>query len=102
MQTGSDISATPSVDGNAIYFPDRGGNLNKVNRNTGALIWRVSVSSLIGANFSYCRITPTIVGNKVIIGTQLGDLPGARIIAVNKNTGAPFMDQLFLTLCYGY
>ncbi len=87
-ETGSDISATPSVDNNAIYFPDWGGNLNKVNRTTGAVIWSVSVGSLIGANFSFCRITPTLVGNKVIIGTQSDGVPGARLIAVNKNTGA--------------
>jgi polyvinyl alcohol dehydrogenase (cytochrome) len=86
--TGSDISATASVDEDAIYFPDWGGNLNKVDRETGEIIWSVSVGSLIGANFSFCRITPTLVGNKVIIGTQVGDLPGARVIAVNKNTGA--------------
>lgn len=86
--TGSDISATPSVDDDALYFPDWGGNLNKVDRQTGAIIWSVSVGSLIGADFSFSRITPTLVGNKVIIGTQIGDLPGARVIAVNKNTGA--------------
>jgi len=88
INTGSDISATPSVDKKAIYYPDWGGNLNKVNRETGVLEWSVSVGGLLGVNFSFSRVTPTIVGNNVIIGTQSDDLPGAHVIAVNKNTGA--------------
>ncbi len=87
-ETGSDISATPSVDGKAVYFPDWGGNLNKVDKNTGELLWSISVGSLVGTEYSFSRITPTLVGNKVIIGTQSDGLPGAYIIAVNKKDGA--------------
>ena len=36
--TGGDVSATPTVDGDAVYFPDWGGNLFAVNK-------RVAVSS---------------------------------------------------------
>jgi len=37
--TGGSVSATPTVDGNAMYFPDWAGNLYAVNRYTGQLIW---------------------------------------------------------------
>src|SRR4051795_8707606 len=34
--THGDVSATPAVVGGAVYFPDWGGYLNKVNASTGA------------------------------------------------------------------
>jgi polyvinyl alcohol dehydrogenase (cytochrome) len=34
--THGDVSATPSVDGDHVYFPDRGGYLYALDRNTGA------------------------------------------------------------------
>jgi outer membrane protein assembly factor BamB len=37
--TGADVSATPTVDGDAVYFPDWGGNLFAVKKDTGHLIW---------------------------------------------------------------
>ena len=36
--TGGDVSATPTVDGDAIYFPDWGGNLFAVEKDSGRLI----------------------------------------------------------------
>jgi glucose dehydrogenase len=36
--TESDVSATPTVDGNAVYFPDWGGNLFAVEKKSGRLI----------------------------------------------------------------
>src|SRR6266702_493265 len=37
--TGADVSATPTVDGNAVYFPDWSGNLYAVAKESGRLIW---------------------------------------------------------------
>jgi hypothetical protein len=37
--TGGDVSATPTVDGDAVYFPDWGGNLFAVNKDNFSLIW---------------------------------------------------------------
>ena len=34
--TGGDVSATPAVDGDTVYFPDWGGNLYAVDKTTGA------------------------------------------------------------------
>lgn len=95
LETGSDISATPAVDKQAIYFPDWGGNLHKVDRHTGAIIWSVSVGDLIGVNFSWSRITPTLKGDKVIIGTQSDDdFSGTHLIAVYKSNGQTIWTSL--------
>src|SRR5829696_7400717 len=40
--TEGDVSANPAVDGQAVYFPDWGGNLYKVDAASGALIWKKS------------------------------------------------------------
>src|SRR5690242_12583252 len=37
--THGDVSAIPAVVGDAVYFPDWGGYLNKVDAKTGAQIW---------------------------------------------------------------
>src|SRR3981081_3477215 len=42
--TGGDVSATPTVDGDAVYFPDWGGSLFAVNKDRGRLIWIHKVS----------------------------------------------------------
>src|SRR6202008_911690 len=42
--TGGDVSATPTVDGDAVYFPDWGGNLFAVEKNSGSLIWSHKIS----------------------------------------------------------
>ena len=89
---GGDISATPAVDGQNVYFPDTdsgdpahgvpltGGYLYAVNRSTGQLVWRDKISTLTGIGVSesgatgddYARATPAIVGNTLIIGDQAG------------------------------
>jgi polyvinyl alcohol dehydrogenase (cytochrome) len=88
--TAGDVSATPAVDGNAVYFPDWGGYIYKLNAKTGAKIWSRQISEFTGQNFNISRVTPLIEGNQVIFGTQLGDPAGAgaTVISLNKNTGA--------------
>jgi polyvinyl alcohol dehydrogenase (cytochrome) len=52
------------------------------------VIWSISVGEAVGKDFSYARVTPAIVGNSLILGTQVGSDPdGARVFALNKNTG---------------
>src|SRR6185369_8182650 len=41
---GGDVSATPTVDGDAVYFPDWGGNLFAVEKNSGSLNWSHKIS----------------------------------------------------------
>lgn len=90
--THGDVSATPTVDRDAVYFPDWGGYINKVNARTGALIWSHPMSFYTGVEGDFARASIAIEGNRLIVGTQANsDIPatldGAHVIAVNKNTG---------------
>ena len=91
--TGGDVSATPAVDGNTVYFPDWAGNLYAVDRTTGAVRWQVSIPAVTGVPYDKARATPAVTEDKVIIGTQgsilvPGGGPGARVLAFDKFTGA--------------
>jgi len=104
---GGDVSATPAVDGQMVYFPDSAGNLFAIDRSTGATVWTASISGLSQINVAngatgndYARATPAIAGQVLIIGTQSGkfqtpafaaahpDLAGGYVLGLNKNTGA--------------
>ena len=45
--TGVDVSATPTVAGDAVYFPDVEGNLFAVKKQTGDLIWSHKISDYL-------------------------------------------------------
>jgi len=88
--TGGDVSATPTVDGDAVYFPDWGGNLFAVEKNSGRLIWSHKISDYDGVKGAFSRVSPAVDGNQVIIG----DIPnskqvhnGANVISVDRQTG---------------
>src|SRR5467141_5217066 len=66
--TGGDVSATPTVDGDAVYFPDWGGNLFSVKKNSGELIWSHKISEYDGVMGAVSRVSPAVDGNQVIIG----------------------------------
>jgi polyvinyl alcohol dehydrogenase (cytochrome) len=92
-----DMTATPAVEGNFLYFPDAAGFLHKVNRKTGALIWKFPISSYTGIDKDFARATPAIAGDALILGNQngkqlemYGQLPapqGAKVFAVDKHSG---------------
>ena len=86
--TGGDVSATPALDNDNVYFPDWAGNLYAVNRATGAQVWSHKISDYTGVTNDYARTTPAIVGNALIFGDQAGKVGvPASIMAVDKNTG---------------
>ncbi len=73
--TGGDISATPAVSDGALYVPDWGGNLFKINAQTGAQIWSNTIANYISdpsIPTQFSRTSPAVEGNKVIIGSQSG------------------------------
>jgi polyvinyl alcohol dehydrogenase (cytochrome) len=91
--THGDVSATPAVVGGAVYFPDWGGYINKVNAATGALIWQRKLSSY-GYNTTadlVSRTAPAVVGNVLYIGDQGGGsniAPQAgRVLAIDTTSG---------------
>jgi len=88
--TGGDVSATPTVDGDAVYFPDWGGNLFAVKKQSGDLIWSRKISDYNGVAGSISRVSPAVDGDQLIIGdilspTQAHD--GANVISVDRNKG---------------
>src|ERR1700675_3908843 len=88
--TGGDVSATPTVDGDAVYFPDWGGNLFAVKRDSGELIWTHKISEYDGAEGAISRVSPAVDGNQVIIGDiQSSKLVhnGVNVISVDRQTG---------------
>jgi len=88
--TGGDVSATPTVDGDAVYFPDWGGNLFAVKKQSGDLIWSHKISDYDGVAGAISRVSPAVDGDQLIIGdilspTQAHD--GANVISVDRNKG---------------
>src|SRR6266853_1141440 len=88
--TGGDVSATPTVSGDDVYFPDWGGNLFAVNKNSGRLIWSHKISDYDGVDGAISRVSPAVDGDHLI----LGDIPnfkqvhnGANIISVDRESG---------------
>src|SRR5882762_9582337 len=88
--TGGDVSATPTVDGDAVYFPDWGGNLFAVEKDSGRLIWSHKISEYDGVDGAISRVSPAVDANHVIIGDILNSKRvhnGANVISVDRETG---------------
>jgi polyvinyl alcohol dehydrogenase (cytochrome) len=86
--TAGDVSATPAVDDRFVYFPDFGGRLHCLDRQSGQAVWSRSISEYTGVPNSFSRVTPTLAGTALIIGTQMdSSRSGARVLAIAKSTG---------------
>jgi polyvinyl alcohol dehydrogenase (cytochrome) len=88
--THGDESATPTVAGGVVYFPDFGGYLNAVNADTGALIWQHQVSAYdSGAPGAFSRVSPVAYGRELITGDNfaVAQPGGAHVMAVSRATG---------------
>jgi polyvinyl alcohol dehydrogenase (cytochrome) len=86
VTTAGDVSATPTVvsgAGGAVYFPDWGGKLWKVDAQTGAVEWSRSISEYNGITGSFSRTSPVVDSGLVYIGDQ----NGANFMAVDARTG---------------
>ena len=89
--TGGDVSATPTVDGDTVYFPDWGGNLFAVNKKSGRLVWSHKISDYDGVDGAISRVSPAIDGDQLIIGDILSSKEvhnGANVMAVDRETGS--------------
>jgi polyvinyl alcohol dehydrogenase (cytochrome) len=82
--THGNVSATPSVQGDALYVPDWGGYLFKINAHTGKQVWAHQISEYDGIPGALSRTTPAIADEKLIIGDQ----KGGNVMAIDKDTGA--------------
>src|SRR5437016_12021975 len=66
--TGGDVSATLRGEGDEVYFPDWGGNLFAVVKNSGSLICFHRISEYDGVDEAISRASPAVVADRVIIG----------------------------------
>lgn len=88
--TGASVSATPTVAGGDVYFPDWAGNLYALDANTGKLIWQTQISSYTGIPNDVSRTSPAVFNNELIFGDDLsesGPHNGARLLAVDRTSG---------------
>src|SRR6202045_2332762 len=88
--TGGDVSATPTVDDDAVYFPDWGGNLFAVQKDSGRLIWSHKISDYDGVDGAISRVSPAVDGRQLIMGDILNGKQvhnGANVISVDRETG---------------
>ena len=88
--TGGDVSATPTVDGDAVYFPDWNGNLFAVHKDSGALIWSHQISEYDGVPGAISRVSPAVDHDQLIVGDILSSSQahdGANVMAVDRETG---------------
>ncbi|GAB7044499.1 MULTISPECIES: outer membrane protein assembly factor BamB family protein [Catenuloplanes] len=81
--TAGDVSATPAVADGAVYVPDWGGTLQKLDARTGAVRWTRSVPELSGVAGTFSRTSPVVHGDTVYLGTQAG----AVLLALDARTG---------------
>ncbi len=81
--TAGDVSATPTVEGRAVYVPDFDGFIYRIDNRTGKAVWSRKVSEYTGLGTSFSRNSPAIAGNLLVFGDQAS----ATLIAVDKNTG---------------
>ena len=97
--TKGDIAATPAVYDGTVYFPDWGGYFYAVDASNGALRWSRWVGHWTGVTRDWARNDPAIDGDTLILGDGAGARAkwttadgltgaGARVIAVNRKTGA--------------
>ncbi len=81
--TTGDVSATPAVVDDAVYFGDFGGTLWKLDAETGDVIWSRLVSDYTGIAGDIARTSPSVVGNTLIVG----GLRGPNMLGINAKTG---------------
>lgn len=81
--THGDVSATPAVVNGAVYFPDWGGYLTKLDASTGRTVWSHEISDYDGVAGSMSRTSPVVVDGVVYIGDRLQ----SNLIAIDAGTG---------------
>jgi polyvinyl alcohol dehydrogenase (cytochrome) len=90
LATAGDVSATPAVDDSTVYVPDFAGFLYAVDRNTGAVRWKVNIGDFTGIPGDHARATPAISGDLLILGDQAGKVFGKDgwLLGIDKHSGA--------------
>jgi len=89
--TGGDVSATPTVADDQVYFPDWAGNLYAVEKRNGHLRWSRKISDYDCHPGSFARVSPAVNNGTLIIGDILSGNKahdGANVMAVSRDDGS--------------
>ncbi|XP_061351215.1 uncharacterized protein LOC133296280 [Gastrolobium bilobum] len=95
---GNDISATPAIFDDTLYFPSWNGYVYAVKASDGSLLWEKNLHKLTGlnetgfvnnVNWTLSRATPTVADDLLIVGIY----GPAVVIAVKRTSG----DLVWLT-----
>jgi polyvinyl alcohol dehydrogenase (cytochrome) len=87
-----DVFSTPAVDADSVYVADTSGQLIRLNRETGEIIWQRPVRDYTGIYGDVARASPVIVGEVLVLGSQGSrtlDKDGARVFGIDKVSGDP-------------
>ena len=90
FNAGGSVLPTPTTEPGAVYVPDNGGHIFKVDAATGNEIWSQKIGDLVGVGGLVSRSSPAIVGDRLIVGTwsdRYNPVPSAWILALDKQTG---------------
>ncbi len=88
--TGGDVSATPTVSDNEVYFPDWAGNLYAVHAENGNMIWVHQISDYNNRPGSISRVSPAVYNDSILIGDNLSQSVthnGAHVMGINRHNG---------------
>lgn len=89
--TSGSVSATPTVGGGVVYFPDFGGQLWAVSAHSGQPVWSHSVADYTGVAGDVSRVSPAIKGSEIVFadGSQTtSTTAGAFALAADARTGS--------------
>lgn len=92
-QVHGDVSAVPAVVDGAVYVPDWGGYLNKLNAATGAVMWSRPISDYTAVPNDAARAAPAVVGNDLFIGDQGSQFAGP----AGSSMGGGFLSKINAT-----
>ena len=79
-----EVQGTPTVEGGSVYASDAGGVVQRVDANSGKVIWQTKLPNITGNSASYSRVSPALGEGIVVVGDQAS----ATLIALSKTTGA--------------
>jgi polyvinyl alcohol dehydrogenase (cytochrome) len=82
--TAGEVSATPTVEDDAVYVPDWAGYIYKIDARTGVAVWTQKLSKFTGVPSSLSRNAPLIAGSLLIFGDQAS----GTVMAIDKFTGS--------------
>ncbi|KAI5066203.1 hypothetical protein GOP47_0018827 [Adiantum capillus-veneris] len=85
METGFDVSATPSIAGRFVYFPGWDGNLYAIDGDSGEVLWKKNLTSIVGRS-TLSRTTPVVYKHLLLVGLYGPSV----VLAFNRHCGSLF------------